>query len=105
MMSQHLEPIRVVEEFYPIAINEVTPEVYVLDAGQNMAGWMALQVKGERGDVITMKFAETCYPDGKVNQENLRTADATDTYVLKGRSEERRVGKECGRTCRSRVSP
>src|SRR3546814_3235865 len=49
-----------------------------------MAGWMALQVKGERGDVITMKFAETCYPDGKVNQENLRTADATDTYVLKG---------------------
>lgn len=84
MVSQHLEPIQVVEEFHPVAINEVSPGVYVLDAGQNLAGWMALNVKGDPGQVIKMKFAETCYPDGTVNQENLRTAEATDTYILKG---------------------
>ncbi|TCS90225.1 alpha-L-rhamnosidase [Anseongella ginsenosidimutans] len=84
MVSQHLQPIQVVEAFHPVAINEVSPGVYVLDAGQNLAGWMSLRVQGKRGDVITMRFAETCYPDGTVNQENLRTAEATDTYVLKG---------------------
>ncbi|HWK59447.1 MAG TPA: family 78 glycoside hydrolase catalytic domain [Parapedobacter sp.] len=84
MVSQHLEPIQVVEEFHPVVINEVSPGVYVLDAGQNMAGWLALNVTGARGEVITMRFAETVYDDGTVNQENLRTAEATDTYVLKG---------------------
>lgn len=84
MVSQQIEPIQVVEEFHPVSINEVLPGVYVLDAGQNLAGWMSLNVKGDRGDVVTMRFAETCYPDGTVNQENLRTAAATDTYVLKG---------------------
>lgn len=84
MVAQHLEPIQVVEAFHPVRINETSPGVYVLDAGQNLAGWMALNVLGKRGDAITMKFAETVYPDGTVNQENLRTAEATDTYVLKG---------------------
>src|SRR3546814_8569262 len=31
--------------------------------------------------------------------------EATDYAALPARSEERRVGKECGRTCRSRWSP
>lgn len=84
MVAQHLEPIQVVEEFHPIDMKEVSQGVYVLDAGQNLAGWVKLRVRGERGDAITLKFAETIYPDGTVNQENLRTAEATDTYVLKG---------------------
>lgn len=84
MVSQHLEPIQVVEEFHPVGMKEVSQGVYVLDAGQNLAGWVRLHVRGQRGDVVTLRFAETIYPDGTVNQENLRTAEATDTYVLKG---------------------
>src|SRR6187401_790022 len=34
-----------------------------------------------------------------------RTGRAHDAQVLAGRSEERRVGKECRRLCRSRWSP
>ncbi|RZM18540.1 MAG: hypothetical protein EOO88_40460, partial [Pedobacter sp.] len=52
-----------------------------------MAGWLSIKVKGETGNMVTMKFAETTYPDGLVNQENLRTAAATDTYTLKGSTE------------------
>ncbi len=84
MASQQLEPIRVVESFKPVSIKEIKPGTFVMDAGQNMAGWVALKVKGERGRKITLKFAETLYPDGTINQENLRTAWATDTYILKG---------------------
>lgn len=88
MAAQQLEPIRVVDSFVPVSIKEPKPGIYVLDAGQNMAGWVALRVKGERGTRITMRFSETLYENGTVNQENLRTAAATDNYILKGGDEE-----------------
>jgi len=86
MVSQHQEPIQVVDAFEPSSVKEVKPGIHVIDAGQNMAGWVSLRVKGAAGTLITMKFAETLYPDGLVNQENLRTAEATDRYTLKGES-------------------
>lgn len=84
MVAQHQEPIQVVESFQAASIKEVKPGVYVIDVGQNMAGWASLRVKGARGTTVSMKFAETTYADGQVNQENLRTAEATDRYTLKG---------------------
>lgn len=89
MAAQQLEPIRVVDAFPPVSVNEAKGGVYVMDAGQNMAGWVALKVKGEKGTRITLRFAETLYENGTVNQENLRTAAATDVYILKGDGEEK----------------
>lgn len=89
MAAQQLEPIRVVESFTPVSVKEVSPGIYVMDAGQNMAGWVAIQVKGERGTRVTMRFAEVTYDNGTVNQENLRTAAATDVYILKGEGVEK----------------
>jgi alpha-L-rhamnosidase len=88
MAAQQLEPIKVVEAFTPVAVSQPKTGFYVLDVGQNMAGWLALNVKGDRGTKITMRFAETLYENGLVNQENLRTAAATDVYILKGGGEE-----------------
>lgn len=87
MAAQQLEPIKVVESFSPVTINEPQAGIYVMDAGQNMAGWVRIKVKGEKGQKITLKFAETVYENGTVNQENLRTALATDVYILKGSQE------------------
>ena len=84
MRAQQLEPIKVMESFNPVAIKEPKPGVYVIDAGQNMAGWLRIKVKGTRGQKVVMKFSETLYENGTVNQENLRTAWATDTYIMKG---------------------
>jgi alpha-L-rhamnosidase len=84
MAAQQLEPIKVIQSFKPIAISEPEKGKYVLDAGKNTAGWLHIKVKGERGQKITMRFAETIYDNGTVNQENLRTAWATDHYILKG---------------------
>lgn len=88
MKAQQLEPIRIVDLFAPSSVKQVRPGIYVMDVGQNMAGWVQLKVKGERGTKITLRFAETLYENGTVNQENLRTAAATDVYILKGEGEE-----------------
>ena len=84
MVSQQLEPIKVVEVITPKSISQPFPNVFVVDVGQNLAGWAAIKVQGENGKKITMKFAETLSGDGTVNQDNLRTALAMDTYILKG---------------------
>jgi alpha-L-rhamnosidase len=52
--------------------------------GQNMVGWARLSVRGERGTKVTLRFAELLKEDGTLYTENLRTAKATDTYILKG---------------------
>lgn len=88
MVAQLLEPIKVVETIAPQTIQEMPNGGYVLDAGRNLAGWASIKVRGERGTRITLKFAESLYADGTVNQHNLRAAAAQDTYILKGDAEE-----------------
>ena len=60
----------------------------VFDLGQNMVGNIRLYVHGARGTVIKMRFAERLNPDGSIYTENLRNADATDTYTLSGEGDE-----------------
>ena len=83
-----LEPIQVVETRRAVRILNPRPHIYVFDMGQNLAGWSRLRVQGPAGCRVLLRFAESIYPDGTVNQENLRTARAEDTYILKGEGEE-----------------
>lgn len=88
MVSQFLEPIKIVETIAPHTIHETQNGIYVLDAGRNLAGWASVKITGKRGTRITLKFAESLHADGTVNQNNLRAAAAQDTYILKGDAEE-----------------
>ena len=56
--------------------------------GQNMVGWVTLKVKGEVGAKVRLRFAEILNPDGTIYTANLRNADATDDYTLRGGDEE-----------------
>lgn len=82
--AQMTEYMKVVETIEPISITQVKPETYILDMGQNMVGWIKLKVKGNKGDQITLRFAEVLNRDGSLNVDNLRDAKATDRYILKG---------------------
>ena len=64
------------------------PGVYVFDMGQNFSGWARLRVQGPRGTDVRLRFAELLYENGTLNQENLRSAQAEDHYILKGEGEE-----------------
>jgi alpha-L-rhamnosidase len=86
--SQMLEPIEVLKEIKPIKITNPEQGLYVYDLGQNIAGWVKLIVEGPRGTKIILKYSEVLYKNGKVNQENLRSAKAKDIYILKGDDKE-----------------
>ena len=53
-----------------------------LDAGQNATGWVRMRVRGSAGDTVTVRHAEVLEPDGTLHTRSLRSAKATDTYVL-----------------------
>jgi len=88
LKAQPSEPIQITELVKPIRVTEPAPLVYVFDLGQNIAGWARLKVSGEAGTEVTLRFAERLNPDGTVYTQNLRRAQATDTYILKGIGEE-----------------
>jgi len=82
-------PVQIVKELGPYSIQPFGKGTYLVDMGQNFAGWIELKVQGQQGDTVTMKFAEILNPDASLHTRNLRSARATDTYVLKGDQEER----------------
>jgi alpha-L-rhamnosidase len=86
--SQIDTPTRIVETLRPNQVNPVAHGAYVFDMGQNMVGWVTLKVKGAAGTKVQLRFAERLNPDGTIYTANLRNADATDTYILKGGDEE-----------------
>ncbi|MCP2032624.1 alpha-L-rhamnosidase [Okibacterium sp. HSC-33S16] len=53
-----------------------------LDLTQNIAGWLRLIVRGSAGDRVEVRHAEVLEPDGSIHTKSLRTARATDGYVL-----------------------
>ena len=76
-------PIRRKEALAPKSI-AAAGDSYVVDFGQNFAGWVRLKAKGRAGDKITLRFGEILKSDGSVDQSNLRAARAADIWTLKG---------------------
>jgi len=88
LTSQPAEPVHVIDTLAPKSVNPLPSGAYVFDMGQNMVGWVTLKVKGPSGTKIRLRFAEIRNTDGTIYTENLRNADATDTYITKGGGEE-----------------
>ncbi len=55
----------------------------LVDFGQNLVGWLRFTVRGEAGHEITLRHAEVL-EDGELGVRPLRTARATDRFVLSG---------------------
>ena len=53
-----------------------------------MVGWARLHVSGKAGTKVQIRFGEVLKPNGELYTENLRTAEATDTYILRGKGSE-----------------
>ena len=69
----------------PTKFNGTAPDTYIIDFGQNMAGWVSLTPQGKAGDTIRVRYAEKLNADGTLYTENLRNARSTDVYVCSGR--------------------
>ena len=88
LSSQISAPARVTETLSPKSVTASAHGAYIFDMGQNMVGWITLKATGPTGTAIRLRFAEILNPDGTIYRENLRNADATDTFILRGEGEE-----------------
>lgn len=84
LSAEMIQPVRVCGTIKPRKLTNPKPGVWVYDFRQNFSGWCRLKVSGPAGTEVSIKHAEVLYDDGTVNQENLRSAKATDRYILKG---------------------
>ncbi|MCR8668971.1 glycoside hydrolase family 78 protein [Aestuariibaculum sp. M13] len=96
IIGQIGENATIVKTLTAQSMEEVRPGVFVYDMGQNMVGFPEINLSGEAGDTITLRYAEMKYPNldeykgnvGMIMMENIRGALATDKWILKGTTSE-----------------
>jgi alpha-L-rhamnosidase len=76
-------PVRRQEDLEPIKIWTSPAGKTLVDFGQNLVGWLRLEVRGEAGTMITIRHAEVLEHD-ELGTRPLRTAEATDRFILSG---------------------
>lgn len=92
LQAQPIEPIRVVNRLKAQKITNPQEGIYVVDFGQNIAGWASMKINGSRDQFITIGYSEILHDDGTINQDYLKAAEnygssiamQTDVYRLKG---------------------
>ena len=89
LVAESSYPVRAIEELSPKKIIKTPGGETVFDMGQNMVGWVRFMVSGNRGDTVKVKFAEVLDKAGNFYTDNLRSAKATDIFILKGGGKER----------------
>ncbi|MCD8296009.1 MAG: family 78 glycoside hydrolase catalytic domain [Prevotella sp.] len=78
------ENMRVLKSLPPVSVQK-RGDGFLVDMGQNMAGWLRLRISNATpGDTVFICFAETLDSIGNLYRDNLRTAIATDKYVPDG---------------------
>lgn len=82
--AQMNENMKVMATIKPVAIKKLKAGTYILDMGQNFAGWLRMRVKGSKGDTVKLRFGEDVQANGELYVRNLRDARSTDVYILKG---------------------
>lgn len=71
LKAQMIPANKIMAEVVPISVKSPKKGIYIVDMGQNMAGWIELKVKGQAGEVVKMKFGEMLKDDGLLDQANI----------------------------------
>ena len=79
LRSQMTPGMKVLQQINPSSLNG-----RIVDIGQNIAGWLKVRVRGQKGDTIRIVYAERLNDDGSLYRENFRNARSTDVYVCNG---------------------
>jgi alpha-L-rhamnosidase len=85
---QYFQPIRAEKAIAPKKVTSPSPGVYIFDFEQNLSGVVHIRAQGAAGTDVKLRFAEILNPDGTLYVDNLRTAKATDHFILAGKGTE-----------------
>lgn len=88
LTAQGAGKVKAQETLLPQAIITTPQGDTVIDFGQNMSGWVAFRVNGQRGDRVVLRHFETLDAQGNVYLDNLRSAQQRIEYILSGDGEE-----------------
>ena len=75
------------EELTPVAVWRSPAGRLLVDFGQNLVGWVRLQVRGNAGDEVVVRHAEVLEGE-ELGIRPLRSARATDRFILSGGDDE-----------------
>ncbi|MBO5059528.1 MAG: family 78 glycoside hydrolase catalytic domain [Clostridia bacterium] len=79
-------PIVVKHTFKPVLVSQENG-TFIYDVTQNIAGVLSCVFRGKCGARVVIRHGELL-ENGKLYTENLRKAEATDTYILSGNGDE-----------------
>jgi alpha-L-rhamnosidase len=77
-------PVVPVQKLKAQKIITLTNGEYLFDFGQNIAGYAELNVHGNPGESIKLRYGELLYTNGTIATENQPSARSTDTYITRG---------------------
>ena len=83
LRSQMTPGMKVLQQIKPLT-SHFSPLTSRIDIGQNIAGWLKVKVRGQKGDTIRIVYAEKLNADGTLFRDNFRNAQSTDIYVCNG---------------------
>lgn len=84
IIGQENEPMRCLQKL-PVIDTFTTPKgEKVYDFGQNLTGWVRVEICGEPGQKLILHHGEALDENGNFYTENLSWAKATDAYILCG---------------------
>jgi len=84
LVAQRVPPIRITKEIAPIAITEPEPQVYVVDFGQNLAGWIQMDVNAKKGQTLSFRYGELVHENGLVNAMTGVAGHIKEIWNMKG---------------------
>lgn len=85
VVPQTGEWIREQDVIKPVAVLKTPKNEWVVDFGQNLAGYVRLHLVGSKGARVVLHHGEVLDADGNFYNENYRAAESRVTYVLDGR--------------------
>lgn len=83
LQPQTTPPITIQKEFQVKEVNEVEPNTFVFDMGQNLSGFPKIKVKGQKGQHIRLWVGEGLNEEGRISQGRSGKPYYFD-YILKG---------------------
>lgn len=92
--AQLLPPIRKTRELAPVNIFGAANGNWIVDFGQNISGWVKMEVEEESGTPISITMAESLYRTGDaINTESAgkfaTAVDQIEMYICKGGGKEK----------------
>ncbi|MBI9057332.1 MAG: glycoside hydrolase family 78 protein [Labilibaculum sp.] len=83
LVSSQSVSVKRIQEIKPLKIFTTPKGETVFDFDQNLTGWVRLNIKGHKGDTITLYHAEILDKEGNFYTANLRKAKQKLQYIFK----------------------